>query len=516
MLFSCLAQRPRVWVLFIVLGGSATVAAAQTASPPLTLDAAVRQGVTRAPLLTARDADLAAMRDEAVRAGRLPDPSLTFGVSNYPVTDPGAFSLRSDTMTMRTIGVMQAIPSHAARAADRSLAAAQVDAAEAERTATAQDVRERIANAWIGVWAATQQRTLLEALRDESTLAVQVATARLHGGTGSAADVLAAQAEALTLANRIEAADADLQAANASLQRWLGDAPTALADAPDFDQLPVAPDQLEQHTDRQAPMQAWQAREQVADAALAQARAAALQAEADAKVADLVFNSTYPGLPLPERVRLGDEPPTLGGSDAHWSELIVQRSHEIGAADALARQREAEARRARADRLPDPTVGIRVLDDLGGRERAVGLIVSIPIGVRQRGALAAAAGANALAAQAELAMVQRDISGSARESVARARAAYAIWSSRQLALIAARDSANKTERAYTLGESGLAELLVARRGELEAALAERSAVVDAIESVALVRIDAHDLWHHHTGAPDLDEHAGGGAHLPDL
>lgn len=273
MLFSCLAQRPRVWVLFIVLGGSATVAAAQTASPPLTLDAAVRQGVTRAPLLTARDADLAAMRDEAVRAGRLPDPSLTFGVSNYPVTDPGAFSLRSDTMTMRTIGVMQAIPSHAARAADRSLAAAQVDAAEAERTATAQDVRERIADAWIGVWAATQQRTLLEALRDESTLAVHVAKARLHGGTGSAADVLAAQAETLTLANRIEAADADLQAARASLQRWLGDAPTTLADAPDFDQLPVAPDQLEQHTDRQAPMQAWQAREQVADAALAQARA---------------------------------------------------------------------------------------------------------------------------------------------------------------------------------------------------------------------------------------------------
>ncbi|MDO1530562.1 TolC family protein [Fulvimonas sp. R45] len=273
MLFSCLARRRCARALLIVLGGWATVATAQSIRLPLTLDAAVRQGVTRAPLLAARDAEVGATRDEAMRAGRLPDPSLTFGVSNYPVTDPGAFSLRSDTMTMRTIGVMQTIPSHAARAADRSLAAAQVDAAEADRTATAQDVRERIADAWIGVWAAAQQRTLLEALRDESTLAVQVAKARLHGGTGSAADVLAAQAEALTLANRIEASDADLQVANASLQRWLGDAPTALADAPDFGQLPVAPDQLEQHTDRQAPMQAWQARERVADAALAQARA---------------------------------------------------------------------------------------------------------------------------------------------------------------------------------------------------------------------------------------------------
>lgn len=273
MSFSCLARRGCARALLVVLGGWATVATAQSTHLPLTLDAAVRQGVTRAPLLVARDAEVGAMRDEAMRAGRLPDPSLTFGVSNYPVTDPGAFSLRSDTMTMRTIGVMQAIPSHAARAADRSLAAAQVNAAEADRTATAQDVRERIADAWIGVWAATQQRTLLEALRDESTLAVQVAKARLRGGTGGATDVLAAQAEALTLANRIESADADLQAAQASLQRWLGNTSAALAHAPDFGQLPVAIDQLELDTDRQAPMQAWQAREQVADAALAQARA---------------------------------------------------------------------------------------------------------------------------------------------------------------------------------------------------------------------------------------------------
>jgi outer membrane protein TolC len=343
MLFSCLAQRPRVWVLFIVLGGSATVAAAQTASPPLTLDAAVRQGVTRAPLLTARDADLAAMRDEAVRAGRLPDPSLTFGVSNYPVTDPGAFSLRSDTMTMRTIGVMQAIPSHAARAADRSLAAAQVDAAEADRTATAQSVRERIADAWIGVWAATQQRTLLEALRDESTLAVQVAKARLHGGTGSAADVLAAQAEALTLANRIEAADADLQAANASLQRWLGDASATLADAPDFDQLPVAPDQLEHDTDRQAPMQAWQAREQVADAALAQARASK---HPDWSV-DVTYGHRAPYLSDMVMVQVGVSLPlfTRNRQDRDISAKQAQRDAvESAHEDARRAQRETVAR----------------------------------------------------------------------------------------------------------------------------------------------------------------------------
>lgn len=329
--------------LLLILGVSVTVAARAAGAPPLTLDAAVRLGVARAPLLAARDADLDARRDEAARAGRLPDPSLTFGVSNFPVTAPGAFSLRSDGMTMRTIGVMQAIPSRAARTAERSLADAQVGAAEAERTATGQAVRERVADAWIAVWAATRQRASLDALRDESALAVQVARARLRGGTGSATEVLAAQAEALTLANRIEAVDAALQAAQASLQRWLGDAPPALAGAPDFDQLPVAPDQLARDTDRQAPMQAWQAREQVADAALAQARASK---HPDWSV-DVTYGHRAPYLSDMVMVQVGVSLPLFARnrqdraiSARQARQEAVESAHE----DARRAQREAVAR----------------------------------------------------------------------------------------------------------------------------------------------------------------------------
>ncbi|NKZ39933.1 TolC family protein [Oleiagrimonas citrea] len=253
-----------------------------------------------------------------------------------------------------------------------------------------------------------------------------------------------------------------------------------------------------------------------ADAALAQARAAALQADADEASARRMLQSAFPGLPLPPRVRLDAMPPELSGTNLHWSQLIVQRSHEIGAAEAVVRMRESEARRARADRLADPTVGVRVLNDLGGRERAVGLVFSMPIGVRQRGAKAAAAEADALSAQADSAMVQRDVSRDAREAVARARSARAVWRSREQALKAADDSAAKAERAYALGESGLAELLAARRTALDAALAERRAAVDALEGVARVRIDAHEMWHHHTGGSDPDEHAGEAMHLPDL
>jgi outer membrane protein TolC len=251
-----------------------TAVAAPAAAPPLTLEAAVRQGLARAPQLQARAADATAAREEAVRAGRLPDPVLTFGLANFPVTDPGAFSLRSDEMTARTVGVMQAIPSRAARRAERDLAGARIDAAQADHVATAQSVRERIADAWIEAWAVERQRALLLDLHDEAALAVRIAQARLRGGEGSAVDALAAQAELATLGNRLDAVEADLAAAQAGLQRWLGTAPGALAANEDFSRLPVAAERLVSGIDQQAPLQAWAARERLAQAALEQARAA--------------------------------------------------------------------------------------------------------------------------------------------------------------------------------------------------------------------------------------------------
>lgn len=240
------------------------------------------------------------------------------------------------------------------------------------------------------------------------------------------------------------------------------------------------------------------------DAALAQARAAAQQAELDQQAAGLLLNSRYPGLPLPETIRLSSKPEALPGSDAYWTALILARSHEIGAADALSRQKDAEARRARANRLPDPNIGLRALSDRGGRERVLGLTLSIPLGVSYRGAQSAAAAADAMAAQAQLAMVSRDVRLDAQRVVAMARGLYALWQRQREASAASEASADKTARAYALGESGLAELLAARRLALDALLAEQRARLDAIEAVTRVEVDAHELWHRHD-----DEHDAG-------
>ena len=269
------SNRARVRTSGLALYISLVIAvhAAQAAETPLTLSAAVAIGVTSAPLVSARNADITAAREQAAAAGRLPDPSLTFGVANYPVTNPGALGWRSDPMTMRTVGVTQMIPSYASRRAQRELAGAKTDAARADQLVTAQSVQERVADAWIGVWSNERQQALLLELRDEGALAVRVTRARLQGGTGSATDVLAARAALLALDNRLAASAAALAAAQATLARWLGHTPGTLAAPPDFSHLPLNPAELDRAVDRQAPLRLWRARERAAQAEVAAARA---------------------------------------------------------------------------------------------------------------------------------------------------------------------------------------------------------------------------------------------------
>ena len=248
------------------------------------------------------------------------------------------------------------------------------------------------------------------------------------------------------------------------------------------------------------------------DAAVAQAEAAVAQAQADADTAKLALSSAFPDLPLPATVHLPAAPTALDGSDTSWVELIQQRSHEIGTAAAIARKKDAEARRARADRLPDPQIGLRMVSDRGGREQAFGVTVTMPLGVSYRAAEAAAAGADAMGAEADLAMTRRDVGRDARQVVTLARARYTIWQRQQQAAAATASSADKAERGHALGELGLDEMLIARRAAQEAALAASRAEIDAIEAVTRVKVDAHAVWHRHDpGDHEEDGPAAGAA-----
>ena len=61
-------------------------------------------------------------------------------------------------------------------------------------------------------------------------------------------------------------------------------------------------------------------------------------------------------------------------------DLVIERSHEIRAADRDAQRLNVVSRRVREDQIADPTVGVRMFSEQGGLEKGAGVIVSIPLG----------------------------------------------------------------------------------------------------------------------------------------
>ena len=238
-------------------------------------DQALQAAVAQSPGLVARRLQVTASTEQAARAAALPDPRLIVGLANWPVDGPEAFSLRADEMTTQQIGLMQEFPARAKRRAQQGLADAAVMQARSLSLAEQRLVVQAAAQAWIDLWTAQQAVQALQALREPARTAERAARARLAGGAVKAGDVLAAQAAALALENRIEVAKAESVAAQAGLARWLGtdDASslTAQGQAPDFAQLPVSEARLLAEVDRQGPMLGWEPREAAAQAELAAA-----------------------------------------------------------------------------------------------------------------------------------------------------------------------------------------------------------------------------------------------------
>nr|WP_296228879.1 TolC family protein [Ralstonia sp. UBA689] len=222
-------------------------------------------------------------------------------------------------------------------------------------------------------------------------------------------------------------------------------------------------------------------------AALAAATAAeqAAQAELQARFPSLghpalAADTALPALPQdpPERLRT----------------QYIQDSHEYRLAMAEEAQAQQMAKRADLERRPDPTVGMFVTVERGGAERIMGISVAMPLGSahRQSAALAAASDAQATARRrlgverrlsAEFDVLYRNLQGKRATAQAQLEAA-----------MLQKSASDRATRAYRAGESGLAELLAARRSLADALLAERLARVDVLEADSRLQLDLHRMW----------------------
>lgn len=243
-----------------------------------------------------------------------------------------------------------------------------------------------------------------------------------------------------------------------------------------------------------------------ADAALAQAAAQLSQAEGRARVAAERLRRHHPLIALP--VAVPEMPPdAVEGRADEWIETIVQHNHELGVARAESARARIIASRSDAERLPDPSFGIRLSRERSGEERLLGISLSVPLPGEGRRADSDAALADARASTHREAGVQRRVEAEAAALFRHAVAARSAWLDQRIAVEALARSADLTERAWQLGEGRLAETLAARRLAHEAQLAAQSARLDAREAYWRLMLDAHRLW-------ALDEDAHPGHHPP--
>ncbi len=211
------------------------------------------------------------------------------------------------------------------------------------------------------------------------------------------------------------------------------------------------------------------------DAEILRLQAAADQAsEALARSALL---ARYPDISFPER------PPSLDVADAKRFTLVdnpVANNSTYRNSQLVAEQARLEARRARSDRVADPTLGLEFGNEFGGSETSLMARITIPIGGASRKANARELSSRAAVAQLNSAAVEREFIQSLE--VARVSLRSSVLMHEQ-ALQTSASSARILEtiqKGYELGELTLPELLTYRRSfvSTQRTVAEHRAILE--------------------------------------
>lgn len=222
----------------------------------------------------------------------------------------------------------------------------------------------------------------------------------------------------------------------------------------------------------------------------AQARLASARALQDALAADI--DARFTGLRAgwtPARV----EPADPGALEPE-PDRLARASAALAAARARTRQAQLLARRSEAERLPDPTLGVNVGTEFGGDEQFVGLSVSVPIGGAARAASMESSLAAARAAAADEAAVERALRAEAARAVITLRGSWETWQRLREAVEAQRAATALQERAWSLGEASITELITARRTLEQLELSETRARLDALEAQSRWLLQTRAMW----------------------
>ena len=230
----------------------------------------------------------------------------------------------------------------------------------------------------------------------------------------------------------------------------------------------------------------------IAGAELAEQRRLDNDAKNHASAAWARLSTRFPGVAR-QAIAL-PAPPPIVESAAVWRDRILAESDELKVAQRAMEKAQAIAERARADKIPDPTFGVYTTSELGGRERIVGVMISIPIPGGIRNSRSARASANVEVRRHDVALKQRQLETAIASAVVTAQGAYESLQIANEGAAAMQENARLTQRAYELGEAELQPLLLARRQATTAMNNALQAQAAALKGYYGLLVDAHLVW----------------------
>lgn len=205
-------------------------------------------------------------------AAALPDPRLSVGVENLPISGPDRFSPSRDFMTMQRIALMQEVPNRAKREARSQGAQARAERERALLVLTNLQLRQALEQAWLAAQFVLGRQAALAEIALENQRLQDTLPGRMAAAKANAADLLMARQEALALADRSDDLARDELKARAALRRLVGPrADEALIGAPN---VPApAPEQIRAAVSRHAELAIYPALLGLAQAELREAQA---------------------------------------------------------------------------------------------------------------------------------------------------------------------------------------------------------------------------------------------------
>jgi len=177
-----------------------------------------------------------------------------------------------------------------------------------------------------------------------------------------------------------------------------------------------------------------------------------------------------------------------------WQSRMLEANGSLALARSQVISAEAAAQRAKAESHPDPTLGVFTASEAYGNERIIGVTASIPIGSKRRSLEIERMMAQVDSARLNLALVEREQRAAIQNSYRTAQGYFERWQLAQQAAITMADNARLTQKAYSLGEGDVQQLLLARRQALAAAEDEATAKVAALRAYYQLLLSAKLLW----------------------